>query len=113
MNYSIEQELQSLNTPAPRVTPQDIEDNIQSEYYFTAEQAVSSLSTTSIYEKSLALLTFCVVVLKNGYTVVGESACASPENFNSKVGERIARDNALDKIQPLMGYALKQELAQK
>lgn len=59
---------------------------------------------------SLGLLTFCVLVLKNGFTVTGESACASPENFDAEIGRKIARQNAVAKIWPLMGYALKERL---
>jgi hypothetical protein len=47
-------------------------------------------------------------VLRNGFTVTGESACASPENFDAEIGRKIARQNAVAKIWPLMGYALKQ-----
>jgi hypothetical protein len=50
------------------------------------------------------------LVLRNGFTVTGESACASPENFDAGIGRKIARQNAEQKIWPLMGYALKQEL---
>lgn len=60
---------------------------------------------------SLSLLTFCVLVLQNGFTVTGESACASPENFDAEIGRKIARENAVNKMWPLMGYALKSELA--
>ncbi len=56
------------------------------------------------------MLTFCVLVLRNGFTVTGESACASPENFDAEIGRKIARENAVQKIWPLMGYALKQKL---
>jgi len=56
------------------------------------------------------LLTFCVLTLRNGFTVTGESACASPENFDAELGRKIARQNAVNKIWPLMGYALKQRL---
>jgi hypothetical protein len=59
----------------------------------------------------LALLTFCVLVLQNGFTVTGESACASPENYDAEIGRRIARENAVQKIWALMGYALKERLA--
>lgn len=59
---------------------------------------------------ALGLLTFCVLVLKNGFTVTGESACASPENFDAEIGRKIARQNAVQKIWPLMGYALKERL---
>ena len=57
------------------------------------------------------MLTFCVLVLRNGYTVTGESACASHENFNADIGRRIARENAVNKIWPLMGYELKNRLS--
>ena len=61
---------------------------------------------------SLGLLTFCVIVLRNGFTVTGESACASPENFDAELGRKIARQNAVQKIWPLMGYALKERLSE-
>lgn len=62
-------------------------------------------------QQALGLLTFCVLVLKNGFTVTGESACASPENFDAEIGRKIARQNAVNKIWPLMGYALREKLA--
>ena len=62
---------------------------------------------------ALNLLTFCVLVLRNGFTVTGESACASPENFDAELGRKIARQNAVQKMWPLMGYALRERLAAK
>ncbi len=64
-----------------------------------------------VAETPLGLLTFCVLVLRNGFTVTGESACASPENFDAEIGRRIARENAVQKIWPLMGYELRSKLA--
>lgn len=61
--------------------------------------------------QQLDRLTFCVLVLRNGFTVTGESACASPENFDPEIGRRVARANAVQKMWPLMGYALKDRLA--
>lgn len=61
--------------------------------------------------QALGLLTFCVLVLKNGFTVTGESACVSPENFDAEIGRKIARQNAVQKIGPLMGYELRSKLA--
>ena len=55
-------------------------------------------------------LTVCVLTLRNGFTVTGESACASPENFDAEIGKKIAFENAKQKIWPLMGYALKQSI---
>ena len=62
--------------------------------------------------QQLDLLTFCVIVLKNGFTVTGESACASPENFNAKIGQKVAYGNAREKIWELEGYLLKEKLYQ-
>jgi hypothetical protein len=109
----IEQEIIDKGLTAPRVTPADIEANIASEYYFTAADGVSVEANnhpTFCYENHLNLLTFCVLVLRNGFTVTGESACASPENFDAEIGKKIARANAVQKIWPIMGYELKQRL---
>ena len=100
---------------APRVTPADIEANIVSEVYFTAADGCVGVGMTAekhLCPQSLNLLTFCVLVLRNGFTVTGESACASPENFNAEIGRQVARENAVAKIWPLMGYALKSKLAE-
>jgi hypothetical protein len=114
---AIEQEIQAKGLTAPRITPADIEANIVSEYFFTAgegvdgQQRANDPAPTFCYEKSLDLLTFCVLVLRNGFTVTGESACASPENFDAEIGRKIARQNAVAKIWPLMGYELRSKLA--
>ena len=114
-DQSIEQEIQAKGLNAPRVTPTDIEANISGEFYFTAADGVECASghrPNSVRAgTALGLLTFCVLVLKNGFTVTGESACASPENFDAELGRKIARQNAVAKIWPLMGYALKERLA--
>jgi len=108
----IEQEIQDKGLTAPRVTPADIEANIASEHYFTATQAVAAKTAyTEIPPRELDLLTFCVLVLRNGFTVTGESACASPGNFDADLGQKIARQNAVSKMWPLMGYALKEKLS--
>ena len=60
----------------------------------------------------LALLTICVLVPKNGFTVTGESACVSPENFNADIGARLAREDAIKKAWALEGYALRNKLAE-
>lgn len=56
-------------------------------------------------------LTVCCLVLRNGFTVTGESACASPENFDAEIGRKIAYDNARSKIWQLEGYLLKERLS--
>lgn len=107
---TIEQEIQRRGLTAPRVTPADIEANIREEYFFTAASALRG--TPGETSEPCKLLTFCVLVLRNGFTVTGESACASPENFDADLGRKIARQNAAQKIWPLMGYALRERLHQ-
>lgn len=125
----VERLIRAKGKTAARVTPADIEANIASEHYFTAEEGVhgaliaqlrasdptkvvflAPLSEDPAAPSPLDLLTFCVLVLKNGFTVTGESACASPENFDTEIGRKIARQNAVQKIWPLMGYELRTKL---
>lgn len=112
---NIEEEIQEKGLTAPRVTPADIEATISSEWYFTAadgaHERFCNLKGDSPWGTQLELLTFCVLVLKNGFTVTGESACASPENFDAELGRKIARQNAVNKMWPLLGYALKERLS--
>lgn len=92
----IEQEIQAKGLTAPRLTPADIDRQIVAEQYHVF------LGTT---------LTVCCLTLGNGFTVTGESAAASPENFDEEIGRRIARENARQKIWPLEGYTLRNELS--
>ena len=122
---AIELEIKAKGLTAPRVTPSDIQANIASEHYFTAADGRLGALTNETYVGKespkegnsdllpLNLLTFCVLVLRNGFTVTGESACASPENFDAEIGRKIARANAEQKIWPLMGYELKQRLSKE
>lgn len=105
---AIESEIQAKGLTAPRVTPADIAANIASEISFTVGNAARALNCP--VSTGADLLTICVLTLKNGFTVTGESACASPENFDAEIGHKIARENAINKLWPLMGYALKQQL---
>lgn len=116
----IEALIQAKGKTAPRITPAMIEANIASTHFFTAYDGSTGLNALGIYSpnwevpkslEALGCLTFCILVLKNGFTVTGESACASPENFDREIGRRIALENAKQKIWPLMGYELKSKLA--
>ena len=109
-DQAIEQEIQAKGLTAPRVTPEDIEANIAEEYYFSASDHISNRESVE-YAPQLDLLTFCVLVLRNGFTVTGESACASPENFDAERGRQIAREKAIAKVLPLLGFRLRDRLA--
>lgn len=90
----IENEIQAKGKTALRVTPERLEAVIAKEEY----------------HRLSPVLTVCVLTLANGFTVTGESACASPENFDEEIGKKIARRNAADKIWALEGYLLRQIL---
>ena len=114
---ALEAQIAEKASVAPRVTPADIEAAIRSEHYFTAAQGASDPCAYNVCKPapvfatdSLALLTFCVLVLENGFTVTGESACASPDNFNEEIGRKVARANAVNKIWPLLGFRLRDQL---
>jgi len=94
---STEQMLQDKKLSAPRLNPQHIDNTIIKTEFF----------------KLTNVLTVCVLTLRNGFTVTGESACASPENYDKEVGEKISYKNARDKIWMLEGYLLKEKLYNK
>lgn len=110
-DQAIEQEIQAKGLTAPRITPADIEAAIDREHYFTANDGIRGANGIADDRAPERLLTFCVIVMKNGFTVTGESACASPENFDAELGRQIARRNAEAKIWPLLGYELRTKLA--
>ena len=92
----IEKEIQKKKLNAPRLTPDLIDSKIKSK---------------SFHVFSDTCLTVCCITLENGFTVTGESACASPENFNAEIGEKIAFEQARNKIWMLEGYLLKDNLS--
>lgn len=109
----IQNEIEAKGLTAPRVTPADIEAEIASEHFFTALDGVlTGAPVDNAAADALSLLTFCVLVLKNGFTVTGESACASPANFDAEIGRKIARQNAVNKIWPLLGFSLRDAIVE-
>lgn len=88
-----EEEIQDKELTAARVTPDLIRSKVINEEFY-------------IFPNSQ--LTVCCLTLMNGFNVTGESACVSPENFDKELGERIAKNKALEKIWPLEAYLLKE-----
>ena len=107
---------------APRVTPAALEATIVAEHYFTAYEGRLGSVVEGTYEtigsdagtehdlQNLKRLTFCVLVMTNGYMVHGISACADLSNFDRELGQKYARENALEQMWPLLGYELKTKL---
>lgn len=91
----VEAEIKAKGLTAPRITPEQIDAMIASEAFYVLP------GTT---------LTVCVLTLRNGFQVTGESAAASAANFNEELGRKIARDNARNKIWAFEGYTLRNAL---
>ncbi len=100
---------------AQRITREQIEAEIASSHYFTGFDGVVRAGEHSVWSgdwevprsvEALSRLTFCVLVLRNGYSVTGQSACASPENFDAEIGRRLAYEDAFRKLWPLFGFML-------
>lgn len=111
----IEQEIQDKGLNAPRLTPDYIDSRIKATEYIFPRDVCKRDNGVEIFDAPLPLqtLTFCILTLENGFTVTGESACASPENFNADIGKKIAYDNAREKIWVLEGYLLKEKIFNK
>ncbi len=92
---AIESEIRKKGLTAKRITPDMLDEEIADEDYH-------------IFPTSC--LTVCALTLRNGYVVTGESACASPENFDEEIGRKVARTNARNKIWSLLGFRLRDEL---
>jgi hypothetical protein len=93
---AVEAAIQAKGLNAPRITPAMIDRAINGEQYYVFPGST---------------LTICALTLRNGFVVTGESAAASPENFDEEIGRKIARDNARAKIWALEGYLLRDRLA--
>lgn len=95
-DQDIEKEILNKCLTAPRVTPEHLNSVIANEQYYVFP------GTT---------FTSCLLTLSNGFNVHGESACASPENFDYDLGKSIAKENAKNKIWVLEGYLLKDQIS--
>lgn len=102
---------------APRVSLSDIEKAIKYRFDLNAGQAIGSLEghvvepDGSSSSDALNLLSICLLVMKNGFTVIGKSAPASAANFDTELGRRLAYEDAVRQIWPLMGFSLRDQLA--
>ncbi len=103
-----------VKSPGTRVSLADIEANIAGEVYMTGNDvlpvAIPDTPDMHVLERNLSVMTVCFIVMKNGFTVIGKTAPADPQNFDRDLGRKFAREDAIRQIWPLMGYALRQKL---
>jgi hypothetical protein len=96
---------------APRVSLADIDEAIVSRHDFNAWDACAAVGMCRFeVDQPLRLMSVCILVLKNGFTVIGKSAPASPANFNRQLGRQLAYDDCRRQLWPLMGFALREVL---
>lgn len=105
------EDLGARGAVAPRVTLQDINNAIGAEHFFTGGEAIAALGQPTDPHSPLDMLTICLIVMRNGFVVIGKSAPASPENFDPAKGRTFAREDAIRQLWPLMGFALRSRLA--
>lgn len=77
------------------------------------EKLEALVSHTHYHRVPDTTTTICAITLKNGFTVVGESACIDPNNFDQIIGQKIAYENAFEKLWQLEGYRIKAQLAEQ
>lgn len=100
-----------------RVTLQDIENAIGQIYFTDSLRVANTASASHVISKALqppvvlAAFTICMLVMKNGFIVIGTSAPASPQNFDQALGRHLAQEDATKKVWAHMGFALKDRLA--
>lgn len=94
---------------APRVALADIEAAIAERYDTTAAKAMFGKPSAE-GDHPLDILSICILVMRNGFTIIGKSAPASPENFNAELGKKFAYEDAIRQLWPLMGFALRDRL---
>lgn len=100
---------------APRVSLKSMEDKIAERYDIIAANAVGEaieIGPKGNPINPLGLLSICIVVMKNGFTMIGKSAPASPENFDAALGKQFAYEDAVRQLWPLEGYALREKLSE-
>lgn len=103
--------LSARGAVAPRVSLDDMNAAIASENYINAGNAVLAEEGQLEPLHPLSLMTICFLTMKNGFVVLGKSAPASPENYDTGKGRTFAREDAIRQLWPLMGFSLRDRLA--
>ena len=108
------EEYSAAKATHPRVSLADMESKIAEEHYFRASEALNAINPIADYagvSNPLSILTICILVMENGFTIIGKSAPASPENFDQEKGRCFAYEDAIKQLWPLEGYALREKLS--
>ena len=101
---------------APRISLADIESEISHVAYmngggfFKCADHVDHVTKILPVPGSLEVMTICMMILKNGFMVIGQAAPASLENYDQAHGRKLAYDKCIAQLFPILGYVLKEQL---
>jgi hypothetical protein len=70
------------------------------------EEYLKELIDKKLFVRFFDKTVVCCIKLKNGFEVIGSSACVDPKNFKIEIGEKVAFENAVSKLWELEGYLL-------
>ncbi|HEC41832.1 hypothetical protein LCGC14_1347960 [marine sediment metagenome] len=87
--------MKPIQIPGNTVTVKDVEGCITAENYI----------------KSGKKMTVCHLTLQDGFEVIGVAGCVDPDNYDIVIGNKIAREKALDKVWQHLGSILQNTLA--
>ena len=63
-----------------------------------------------IYPEALPHMTICLIIMANGFAVLGKSVPADPDNYNADLGKQFAREDAIRQLWPLEAYSLRDRM---
>lgn len=89
---------------APRITLDYIKDQIEQQWFVTADRIPSERARLAVVEK-IKHITVCLMIMKNGFCVIGKSAPMSPENFDEEKGKTFAYEDCIRQLWPMYAFA--------
>ena len=107
-SLAITENYSGTGATAPRVSLRQMEDKIASRVFINLGDAIERTGQSA--SRHAFLMTLCVLTMDNGYVITGQSAPASPENFDIDKGRTFAYEDAIRKLWPLEGYLLRDRL---
>lgn len=76
----------------------------------TMEYMLSKVKKTVYTVLPDTTTTICQLFIENGYVIIGMSACVDKTKYNQALGEKYSFEDAINKMWPLEGYLLAEEL---
>lgn len=96
-----------------RISLDYIESQVAVKFYTTGQACADAAGITTSGDArdaikdwpSLNSMTICLLVMRNGFVVIGKSAPLDPANFNAELGQKFAYEDAVRQCWPLYAFA--------